>query len=1431
MKRTTILFGCILVLLFSVSAQRPPLMGWASWNHFHMDISDPIIRQQADALVSSGLKDAGYTYINIDDGFFDNRNADGSLRINAVKFPNGMKAVVNYIHSKGLKAGFYSEAGSNTCGSMYDNAKGGIGGGLYKHEQQDIDLFFKEWDFDFLKVDYCGGLDQRLDEETRYTAIRKAIDRTGISGISLNVCRWQFPGTWVTRLADSWRIWTDIRPDWNKVCEIIDKNTYLAPYASPGHYNDMDMLEVGRGMSSDEDKAHFSMWCLLGSPLLLGNDLSNVSPSTMEIIANREIIAINQDISGDVQGRLLSESGKGLQIWGKRLQGKQSALRAVVLLNRNNQPQTITVNWSMLDLEGPAQVRDLWTHQDLGELAEGYTAEVPAHGAVVLRVNGRKNRLQESFEAEYAWLNHFNWTRFGQIVPGQGSVVRESRCSGGAKAVWLGNSVGNFIEFKDIIAEQSGNYQLTLHYICSQPRDVDVFVNGSKTHSLKDLTSNDWKKAATTTITVRLRKGENSIRFVNSKNWMPDFDRIQLNLNTSGNSVSGGPTNQKALQTESLRTEWLVNPEGLNTLTPRFSWNLSGTGQDIRQTAWQIRAAKNPNDLTSGRNLWWDSGKIPASDSHFVPYQGRSLKSRDRIHWQVKAFTATGETEWSKVASFSIGLMDETDWMAHWIGLDKTFRGDNLSKHSRLSARYLRKEFQVEDKMVENATLYICGLGQYEAFMNGVKTGDYVLAPTLSDYTKSALYNTYDLTNAVKQGKKNTLAVVLGNGRFFSSRFEGGGKMRNFGFPKMISQLEIQYKDGSLQVVSSDETWKLSVEGPIRANNEFDGEEYDARMEFKDWMNTGFDDHSWRQAERVKAPAGRLEAQVNRNIKIMQTLDPVKRIQQGEGKVLLDMGQNMVGWLQLNVRAQKDDTITLRFAETRNSDGNLYTANLRSALATDRYVCKGTDEEQWEPSFVYHGFRYVEISCKNDFRLGRCQGKVVYDDLETIGSFTCSDSTLNQLYRNAYWGIRGNYRSIPTDCPQRDERQGWLGDRTTGALGESFLFNNHDLYAKWLNDIEQAQRADGNLPDVAPTFWNWSGFTDNITWPGAYITVADLLYRQFGDEQPIAKHYDSMKKWLGYMKSNFLKNGIMTKDKYGDWCVPPESPSLIHSKDSSKITDGALIGTAYYYRMLDLMEGFASLLKNEDDAARFTSEMDTVLGAFNARFFDPVKNQYGNNTVTANFLPLCFGMIPKQHETAVFNQIANRISGEYKGHVSSGLVGIQWLMRGLTDHGRGDLALKIATNRDYPSWGYMIENGATTIWELWNGNTADPAMNSGNHVMLLGDLLIWFYQNLAGIRQSEGSSAYRQIELKPDLIDGLDFVNASYKTPNGLIVSNWKKTGKTLQWDIVVPANTTAKVYLPTDNGFETKEYGSGSYHLESHLNYTHEITLDLYQP
>ena len=882
--------------------------------------------------------------------------------------------------------------------------------------------------------------------------------------------------------------------------------------------------------------------------------------------------------------------------------------------------------------------------------------------------------------------------------------------------------------------------------------------------------------------------------------------------------------------------EQQVHPQPLATATPRFCWNYETLESNLEQLDYRIIVASTEEKVNNGIGDLWDSGVTASSQMLYVPYAGKPLQSRDRAYWKVIATVSNGNAKTkveSAVNAFEISLLNQDDWKAQWIGHE--FDDDVLVGKTRLAARYLRKEFALKGE-VDKARLYVSGMGVYSAFLNGTEIApEELLKPTLSWYSKRAYFNAYDVTEQLQSGD-NAIGVILEGGRYTSLRYnaanpnwDGSEHVFGFGTPRLLLQLEVTYKDGQKETIVSDETWKITNRGPIRTANEWDGETYDENYALGDWNKAGYDDSEWLQAEIVDGPEGQISAQPNPNIKVQEIVKPINLFQKGD-KWMLDMGQNMVGVLDMTVHGQQPgDVITLRFAELLTDDSTLYTANLRSAECTDRYIVATNAQHStapepveghnsqlhWHPMFVYHGFRYVEISgLRETPTLDDFEGRVFYDEMPVTGEFETSDEVVNAVYHNAFWGIRSNYRSMPTDCPQRDERMGWTGDHTTGSFGESFVFGNHQLYSKWLTDAEDSQMENGSVANVIPPYWR--GYTDNMTWPGAFVTVADMLYTRFGDRQPIEQHYDAMKKWLVHMKEKYMRGGLMTRDTYGDWCMPPESLELIHSSDPTRITESTVISTPFYCYLSGLMAKFAQILGKTDDMAFFNKEITTSTVAFNDKYFNRVTGVYANNTVTANILPLWFGMVPKGLEDKVLGNIIDKTMNDCGGHVSTGVVGIQQLMRTLTEYGRGDLALKIASNDTYPSWGYMYRNGATTIWELWNGNTADPAMNSGNHVMLLGDLIIWEYEYLGGIRALE--PGYSKIQFKPYPIEGLDFVNCAFNSVSGRIESRWKREGNHFEWDITIPANTTAEVCLPTADGYEVKNYGSGSYHLSSTL-------------
>jgi len=847
-----------------------------------------------------------------------------------------------------------------------------------------------------------------------------------------------------------------------------------------------------------------------------------------------------------------------------------------------------------------------------------------------------------------------------------------------------------------------------------------------------------------------------------------------------------------------LRCELLIDPIGVDNLSPRLSWKSESKRFGQVQTAYKILVASSYKNLRSDNGDIWDSGNVSSSSSINNIYNGENLQSNRKYYWKVKLWDIDGnESKWSKVSEWSMGLVDSELWKAKWIGLDKDVGKDNSDiDKRRLSARYLRKNFNI-DKKIKRATSYVCGLGLFELYINGEKIGDHVLSPGLTEYNKKAYYVSFDISKNLKQGE-NTVGTILGNGRFFAPRLTSPVAMKSYGYPKLLLQIIIEFEDGSEQLLVSDGTWKITADGPIIANNEFDGEEYDARKELSGWSTTEFNDESWQFAELVENPSERLESQMNQPIRITEEIKPVSINSPEQGMYIFDMGQNMVGWVELSVKGEKGTKVKMRFAETLKDDGTLFLDNLRSCNVTDIYTLKGDGQEIWEPKFTYHGFRFVELTgYPGEPALNDITGKVIHDDVEDTGSFSCSNELINSIYKNIVWGIRGNYRSIPTDCPQRDERLGWLGDRAIESMGESYIFDINALYSKWLDDIQDAQLESGSIADVAPSYWSF--YNDNVTWAGAYSIIPQILNLQYDNINNIKNHYKDMKEWIDHMLE-YMEDGLMPRDTYGDWCVPPESPELIHSKDPGRITSGTLLGSAYFYYILNLMEKYAEIAGKHDDKKEFSEISANIKESFNKKFLDTEKGVYDNASQTSSVLPLAFGLVPENYRKIVFDNLVNKIVNETNGHIGTGLIGCQWLMRVLSDNGRPDLAYNILNQEDYPGWGYMVKKGATTIWELWNGDTGNPAMNSGNHVMLVGDLVIWLYEYIAGIKSDIMNPGFKNIIMKPHLIDDLTFVNCSYTSPYGPITSNWTLNGKIFNWSVSIPPNTTATIYFPCKN-------------------------------
>lgn len=876
---------------------------------------------------------------------------------------------------------------------------------------------------------------------------------------------------------------------------------------------------------------------------------------------------------------------------------------------------------------------------------------------------------------------------------------------------------------------------------------------------------------------------------------------------------------------ENPRTDHRVNPRGIVRENPVFTWTIGSDKAALHQTGFEIAVASSASDLTAGKTLW---NRTVAGDAMGCRYDGPALQSNSDYFWRVRVLTDRGDSPWSDTQTFSTPLAP-SEWKAQWIGIDAmTHPGENNdSLHTRLSARYLRRPFSTGGKEIKRAVLSISGLGAYTAFINGKPVSDDVLAPALTFYDNYVYFNTHDVTPMLRRGD-NTIGVTLGNGRYFWLAQQGKSVV-GFGLPRLLARLDIEYTDGSRDAVVTDTSWRATADGPIIANHEYDGEEYDARLEMPGWNANGFDDSSWQRPDIMEAPKGELLPQPCTPMRPMQTLAPKSVTRLKSGKILVDFGQNMSGNMRVNLSGTPGRPVVMRFAETINPDSTLYTANLREANVTDIYIPASTAKATFQPVFVTHGFRYAEIDgLDNTPAPSDLEAVVIHDDMPETGTFRCDNPVLNQVYSNCRWGIRSNYRNIPTDCPQRDERHGWLGDRTMNCWGESFLFDNQPLYSKWIADIEGSQRPDGSISEVSPQYWD--NQARDVTWCGAFVYVTDMLMKHFGDSVTMAAHYPALKRWTEYNLREHVRDGLHNHDIYGDWCLPPESPELIFSKDETRKPDGRIISTSMFTSVLRRMARFARMSGDNGDAARYDAVADSLSEGINRHFFDYEKGCYGNNAVTGNLMPLFYGLVPEEYESKVIGNIADVTENRWDGHVSCGLVGVEYLLRTLTRHGRPDLAMKIASNDTYPSLGYMASKGATTIWELWNGDTAAPDMNSGNHVMMIGDYLIWCYEDLAGIRNADGSTAFRRALMQPCFPDGLDRVEASYDSASGRYVSDWCRKGDRVKWKVAVPANCSADIRLPkklfpsaprtgkgilsvTDTAYEwVVEAGSGSF-------------------
>jgi alpha-L-rhamnosidase len=723
------------------------------------------------------------------------------------------------------------------------------------------------------------------------------------------------------------------------------------------------------------------------------------------------------------------------------------------------------------------------------------------------------------------------------------------------------------------------------------------------------------------------------------------------------------------------------------------------------------------------------------------------------------------------------------------------------SNHRRLPARMLRREFGVT-KPLRRAIASVCGLGFFDLYMNGERISDQIMNPALTGYDRRDCYVTFDVTGQVQSGN-NAVGVVLGNGRYFAPRRDIPVPMITYGYPKLMMQLRLEYADGTVENVVSDQDWKLTTKGPIRANNEFDGEEYDARLEQAGWSRPGFDDSTWQPVALVKPPGGTLEAQIIEPIRVTQVLKPIAITKPRPGTFVVDFGQAFYGTVRLKVSGPSGTRVKIHTSFNVTSDGLLNASNDRSAQNLDIYTLSGHGVETWSPRFKANATRFAQIDgFPGTPTADNFEGLVIHTDMEPVGKFVSSNALINRIYENARWGTRMQNRSVPME-PDRDERMPWSGHPAKTSESEGYAFNVARFYDHFLHNYRAHQAVDGSLQEILPPYWTFN--SKDIVWPSVMTVIPDWYYNFYGDLRLLSDNYDCMKRWVEFQQKAYQKPDF-TIDycNYGDWV----DGSWIKDYFDKRVTSRPLLSTAYYFNNCRIVARAARLLGQTEDAKRFEELASKIKVGFLARFFDPKTNTYETKTQASYVFPLAFGLVPEDRRSAIVANLVKEILEKHHGHTSVGLVGMQWFMQVLTDCGRPDVAFLVATQTTRPSWGYMVSKGATTSWERWDTDTQDGGMNGESQKILSGNLEAWCYQTLGGINYDPERPGFRHSILRPRPVGDLTFVQAEHISLYGPIVSDWKIVGDEFQWNVEIPPNTTATVYVPSTRAAAVIEGG-----------------------
>jgi len=835
-----------------------------------------------------------------------------------------------------------------------------------------------------------------------------------------------------------------------------------------------------------------------------------------------------------------------------------------------------------------------------------------------------------------------------------------------------------------------------------------------------------------------------------------------------------------------LRCEQLETPLGIDAPQPCLNWRIESERRGVAQAAYQIEVATSESRLRSGHPDLWDSGKVASSETVGARYSGAPLASRQHCFWKVRMWDQDGKPAESAVASWEMGLLNPADWQAKWIG--------RTTDPSVGAAPLLRRSFVIPGA-VKQARAYVCGLGYFELYLNGRRVGDHLLDPGYTRYDRRALYVTHDITALLRPGA-NTLGALLGNGWFNVSNHAAWDfdKAPWRAAPKLLLQVEIEFNDGARAVIASDGSWKAS-DSPLVANTIYSGEVYDARREQAKWDESEFNDSSWPAALEVEPPKGRLSAQTMPPIRVDRTLEPVAITEPKPGLFVFDFGQNLSGHARLSVEGPRGATVSMKYAERLASDGRVDQADIgqhvlrfgsNQVFQTDSYILKGGGQETWSSRFTYHGFRYVELSGFPGKPTKEALRAVFFHSAVPVtGRFTCSNPLLNRIWEAARWSYLGNLQGIPTDCPHR-EKNGWTGDAHLAAEQAMFNYFPGAVYAKWLNDLADEQQPDGRLPGIVPTSgWGYS-WGNGPAWDSALLLIPYYQYVYYGDVGSFRRHYENMKRYVDYLGAR-AKEGVVNIG-LNDWAP-------FDTQTGAAITD-----TAYYYVDTRIVALAATVLGRADDARRYSEAASRIRQSFQDKFYHPETGLYDNGSQTALSCALYQGLVPAEHRDQVVSNLVAAVAARH-GHIDTGILGAKYLLNTLTDNGRADIAYQIASQKDLPSWGWWMEQGATTLWEEWRGGA------SRFHIMY-GDISAWFYKTLAGIAPDPAAPGFKHFLVSPHVVGDLTSAGAEYDSIRGRIASQWRLAEGVFTLDLIVPANTTATVTLPIADPETVKEGG-----------------------